>query len=128
MKCTARDIVDLHQALTVYGGLNLLPQTVLPFSRIQRAVRAEAETIAEARERLVQQHLLLDADSKPIEIALPNGTTDRKVKDLAVYNKAIKEFMASPVEIPGDQIPFADLIRGEVNSTLVAALHWVFKD
>jgi hypothetical protein len=128
MKCTARDIIDLHNALTVYGGLNLPAKTVLPFSRVQRAVRTEAEAIMEAQEKLVQQHQERDSEGKPVEIALPGGGTDRKIKDMVAYRADIKTLHAAEVEIPGEKFAADDLIRGEVNSTLVAALHFALKD
>lgn len=128
MKCTAADIITLSNAFAAHGGISVPPKLALPFGRFQRAVRAEAEVIGDAIAKMTDEHLLRDPEGKPIEIQLPNGATDRKVKDPEAYKKAVKEIRAQPVEIPGDPFPAADIFRGEVNSDLSAALIWAVKE
>lgn len=127
MKCTARDIIDLTNAFAAHGGINLPAKVVLPFSRLQRAVKMEAETIGEAQQKLLDQHAAKDAEGKTITIKLPDGREDIQLADPPAFKAAIKQLMASEVEIPGEQFAADDLIRGEINSDLVAALHWAIK-
>lgn len=126
MKCTARDIIDLSNALTKHGGINLLPKVVLRFSRLQRAVRAEAETISEAQQKITDEHLLRGDDGLPVKVTLPDGREDFRLKDPKAYAAAIKDLLSAPVEIAGEPFETEDLIRGEIHSDVVAALHWVF--
>lgn len=127
MKCTARDVLELNAVLGKHGGLNLLPKVVLRFSRVQRAVRAESEVIGEAQAKILEQFKTFDAQGKAITQKQPDGTEVFKLTDPAAYQAAIKDLLAAEVDIPGEQFNADDLIRGEVNSDVVMALHWAIK-
>jgi hypothetical protein len=127
VKCLARDVLELNAVLGKHGGLNLLPKVVLRFSRVQRAVRAEFEVISEAQAKILEQFKAFDAQGNAITQKQPDGTEVFKLKDQPAYMAAIKDLLAAEVDIPGDQFEADDLIRGEVNSDVVTALHWAIK-
>lgn len=128
MQTTARDILEAHAALAAHGGLSLAPALSLRFARLTRAIRAEADTIAEARTALIEKHAQRDAQGRIVTIELPGGRTDTRLADPPAFRAAEKELLAAACDLPGEPFALAELGTQPIASDLLAGLHFAIRD